>query len=75
MRRFCGDGPQLAELSETMMSTWLAFAKTGNPNWEGIPDWPRYEAEARAVMSLDLAPSVEQDPGAAEREFWQSLAM
>ncbi len=75
MRRFCGDGPQLAELSETMMSTWLAFAKTGDPNWEGIPDWPRYEAEARAVMSLGLTPSVEQDPGAAEREFWQSLAM
>ena len=75
MRRFCGDGPQLAELSETMMSTWLAFAKAGDPNWEGIPDWPRYDAEARAVMSLGLTPSVEQDPGAAEREFWQSLAM
>ena len=75
MRRFCGDGPQLAELSETMMSTWLSFAKTGNPNWEGIPDWPRYTAETRSVMSLDLTPSVEQDPAAAEREFWQSLAM
>ena len=75
MRRFCGDGPQLAELSETMMSTWLSFAKTGNPNWEGIPDWPRYTAETRSVMSLGLAPSVEQDPAAAEREFWQSLAM
>ena len=75
MRRFCGDGPQLAELSETMMSTWLSFAKTGDPNWEGLPDWPRYDAEARAVMSLDLAPSLERDPAAAEREFWQSLAM
>ena len=75
MRRFCGDGPQLAELSETMMSTWLSFAKTGNPNWEGIPDWPRYEAEARAVMSLGLTPQVEQDPASQERAFWQSLEL
>ena len=35
MRRFCGEGPHVAELSETMMNTWLAFAKTGNPNWDG----------------------------------------
>ena len=73
MRRFCGDSPQLAELSGTMMTTWLTFAKTGNPNWDGLPDWPRYDAETRAVMSLGLTPRVERDPGAAERVFWQSL--
>ena len=73
MRRFCGEGPHVAELSETMMNTWLAFAKTGNPNWEGLPDWPTYSADERAVMSLGLEPAIDYAPGEAERVFWADL--
>ncbi len=75
MRRFCGEGAELAELSGTMMNTWLSFARTGDPNHEGLPEWPRYEAEGRAVMTFGLESAVVYDPAAEEREFWQSLGL
>lgn len=28
-----------------MSSAWLNFARTGNPNAEGLPEWEPYTAE------------------------------
>ncbi|MFD1824623.1 MULTISPECIES: carboxylesterase/lipase family protein [Mumia] len=38
-------------LSDQMMRSWGAFARTGNPNVRGAPAWPTY-GEERRVMSL-----------------------
>ena len=75
MKRFCGDAsPALAALSETMMQTWLAFAKTGNPNNDRLPDWPVYDTDSRAVMTLNHNSEVVNAPADEERAFWASLA-
>ena len=75
MKRFCGDAsPELEALSQTMMQTYLAFAKTGNPNNEHLPDWPTYDAESRAVMTLNHDCAVVNAPGDEERAFWATLA-
>jgi carboxylesterase type B len=29
-------------VSEAMMSLWSSFAKTGKPQAEGVPNWPKY---------------------------------
>ena len=30
------------EISKTLMAYWTRFAATGNPNREGLPEWPEY---------------------------------
>ncbi len=40
-------------LSDVMAAYWSNFAKTGNPNGAGLPEWPEYKAKGRyEVMHL-----------------------
>ena len=42
------------EVADLLSSYWTNFAKTGDPNGEGLPEWPRYEAESdRALVVGD----------------------
>ncbi|MFD2034424.1 carboxylesterase/lipase family protein [Belliella marina] len=50
------------KLSETMMSYWTNFAKYGNPNGEGVPEWPTFSTEKPQVMYLKANPQIESVP-------------
>jgi len=41
------------DLSETMMLYWTNFARSGNPNGEGLPTWARFTADRPAAMYID----------------------
>lgn len=46
------------DLSETMGAYWTNFAKYGNPNGEGVPEWPPFSDANPEVMYLDEDPHV-----------------
>src|SRR5580693_6872769 len=54
--------PEDYELSEQMGSYWTNFAKTGNPNGAGLPQWPQYGAkDGYEVMHLRAKPHAAPD--------------
>jgi para-nitrobenzyl esterase len=65
-----GDAPNRRELAHIMSQTWIAFARTGDPNHGGIPAWPSYTAVERLTMIFDQRCRIENDPYGAERRAW-----
>jgi para-nitrobenzyl esterase len=70
VRDLVGAAPR--SLSDQMQDAWLAFARTGDPKHEGLPDWPRYDLERRATLVFDEPSGVLNDPGADERVAWSA---
>jgi len=64
------------ELSDTMISYWSTFTRSGNPNGAYTPDWPQYSAQSRAMMSLKSSGSAAKTSFADEHkcEFWRNQA-
>jgi para-nitrobenzyl esterase len=45
-------------LSSAMQQYWTNFAKTGNPNGAGLPQWPKFDAATRGYLEFtDSGPS------------------
>ena len=66
-REFTGTGPEQTALMDTAMETWLAFARTGNPNNARLPDWAPYDAADRTTMIFDNECAPVQDPKREDR--------
>ncbi len=48
-----GGGPRAAALEAKVAGAWIAFARTGNPNHRGIPEWRPYAPATQPTMLLD----------------------
>jgi len=58
-------------LSEEMIGYWTNFARTGDPNGKGLPEWPRFDREQK-VIHFDSPITVTPDTTRAECEFLMS---
>ena len=52
-----------------MGSYWSTFAKTGDPNGEGLPRWPAYSQDGYQVMHLNAGPRATTDEQRARYQF------
>jgi para-nitrobenzyl esterase len=68
-----GGSTDARRMCDALASTWLAFAKTGDPNNPHIPDWPRFDSLQRATLVFDRNTRVERDPHGALRKLWLDM--
>jgi para-nitrobenzyl esterase len=61
---YSGMLPEALALAKQISGAWVSFARTGNPNHAGLPDWPAYTAEKRATMFFEVPCSVRDGPEA-----------
>ena len=50
------------ELARIMNTYWTNFAKTGNPNGKGLPNWPLYDINKEEILDIDLDGKVQSKP-------------
>ncbi|PRZ44102.1 para-nitrobenzyl esterase [Antricoccus suffuscus] len=62
-----------AALAEAMSESWLAFARTGDPNNQHVPAWAPYSLDRRTEMLFDAPLTVVDDPFRGERATIEQL--
>jgi para-nitrobenzyl esterase len=66
-----GGGADARRLASQMSRALVAFARTGDPNHDGIPTWTPFTGSHRAMMIWDSVSDVKIDP---DRDARQALA-
>ena len=68
-----GDGLEARGLAALMSDTFIAFARTGNPNHTGLPQWRPYDTARRSTMSFDMPARLVDDPRGEERKLVEQV--
>ena len=62
-----GNGPERQPLAGKMSAAYVAFARSGNPNHKGIPNWAPFDTQQRATMIFNNECKAVNDPYREER--------
>jgi para-nitrobenzyl esterase len=62
---------EMRKLESDSAGAWASLARNGNPNHKGVPKWPAYTTEKRAVMIFDAPCRIENDPTSEVRQIME----
>jgi para-nitrobenzyl esterase len=54
------------KLAQKIHAYWVQFAKTGDPNQTGLPNWPRYSSDKEELMNFTA------DGPVAQPDTWKA---
>jgi para-nitrobenzyl esterase len=63
-----GGGPRARALAARIADAWIQFAKTGNPNHAGIPQWAPFHADTVPTLVFDDKTILVRNPDGDERD-------
>lgn len=67
--------PADKKMAQKMSTYWTNFAKTGNPNGAGLPDWPSYISSKDMLMDFsEKGPIAKKDPWAERLDLVKKMA-
>ena len=69
-----GETPAAMKIAGQHAGAWVAFARSGNPNHDGIPHWDPYAPEGRATLVFADDTRAENDHRGDFRKLWDDIA-
>ncbi len=61
-RNITGGGADAMALADKVSDTWIAFARSGDPNTSKLPHWPAFNATQRPTMVINNQSMLVNDP-------------
>jgi para-nitrobenzyl esterase len=61
------------DVADTITSYWVNFARSGDPNGPGLPDWPRFSDGSSPVFHLREQPVVGELPNLDELRVFDTI--
>jgi para-nitrobenzyl esterase len=66
--------PEAQQLSDAMGAYWVAFARTGRPEAQGLPEWAAYDASRDNVLVFDKQIGPQDHLRAEKCDLWDRVA-
>lgn len=70
---YTGDTDEARKLADKVAKAWINFARTGNPNHSGLPQWPAFNDSNGAMMVFNNTCAVMNDPDGDSRKLLERI--
>ena len=63
-----GNGPEAQALAKQVSQAWINFARKGDPNHAGLPQWPQFTPDKCQTMIFNNKCEMKENPDTTERK-------
>jgi para-nitrobenzyl esterase len=75
VNRAANGSPEVDGLAKMVSTAWVSFARSGNPNHPGMPQWYPYDANSRRTMVFEAESKLVSDPTHNDRLILKAVGL